>query len=304
MRRHILLASALALPLLATAPTARAADYQPWQGPYNTAYPGQPGDTSQLVRQLRQLIAKAEKAKAADPNFLRDLKNLANSYDNGPNEILSDNFSSGQYPDSRRWTVIAGNWRIVTQPARGLATQVNNPQYNNSANNTQSLVNGLLGALIAPQGSNQSQYQQTNNYAGLSAPVAIPNAFNLHFEFSPSQDATRFDLGMFRNNNDGAYFLSYMPTAPRGYMLSVALPGQGTKSIAYSPGNLNLNGSGFHAVDWQRDRDGRMTVAVDGQQVISVTDTSLRKSFDGFVMGNSGGFYIVRSVVITGGRNY
>ena len=303
MRRPFLLATALALPLLAAAPASQAADYQPWQGPYNTGNQSQPGDTSQLVRQLRQLIYKAEKAKAADPNFLRDLKNLANSYDNQSNRILSDNFSTGQYPDNRRWTVIAGDWRIVSQPAQGLGTQVKNQQANTS-NNTQSLVTGLLGALIAPQGSNQSQTQQTNNYAGLSAPVAIPNAFNLHFEFSPSQDATRFDLGMYRDNNDGAYFLSYMPTAPRGYMLSVTVPGQGTRQIAYSPGVMNLNGRGFHAVDWQRDRDGRMTVAVDGQQLIDVTDTSLRKPFDGFVMGNSGGSYIIRSVIITGGRNY
>jgi hypothetical protein len=299
MRRVFLLATALALPLLATAPAARAEDYQPWQGPYNSGNPNQPGDTSQLVHQLRQLIAKAEKAKAADPNFLRDLKKLANSYDQGSTQILSDNFNSGQYPDSSRWTVIAGNWRIITQPAAGLATQVNTQQ---SGNNTQNLVNGLLGALISPQGSNQSQ--QSNGYAGLQAPVAIPNAFNVHYEFSPSQDAVRFDVGMYRNNNNGAYFLSYLPTQPRGFMLSSAVPGQGTRQIAYSPGIMNLNGRGFMSVDWKRDRDGRMTVAVNGQPLISVTDTSVQQPFDGFVMGNSGGFYIIRSVVITGGRTY
>ena len=301
MRRIFLLATALALPLLASAPAGQAADYQPWQGPYGTGNSGQPGDTSQLIHQLRQLIAKAEKAKAADPNFLRDLKNLADSYDSqAVSQILSDNFNSGQYPDNSRWKVLAGDWRIITQPAAGLATKVYTQQAGNSSQN---LVNGLLGALISPQGSNQSQNQQ-NNYAGLSAPVAIPNAFNLHFEFSPSQDATRFDLGMYRDNDDGAYFLSYMPTAPRGYMLSVSVPGQGTRQIAYSPGIMNFNGRGFHAVDWKRERDGRMTVAVDGQPLIDVTDTSVRKPFDGFVMGNSGGFYIIRSVVITGRRIY
>jgi hypothetical protein len=301
MRRLFLLATALALPLLASAPATRADDYQPWQGPYNSGNPNQPGDIGQLVHQLRQLIAKAEKAKAADPNFLRDLKNLANSYDQGSMQILSDNFNSGQYPDSRRWKVIAGDWRIVTQPAAGLGTQVNTRQ---NGNNTQNLVNGLLGALISPQGNNQNQNQQGNNYAGLQAPVAIPNAFTVHFEFSSSEDATRFDVGTYRDNNDGAYFLSYMPTAPRGFMLSRSVPGQGTQQIAYSPGIMNLNGRGFHAVDWKRERDGRMTVAVDGQPLIDVTDTAVQKSFDGFVMGNNGGFYIIRNVSITGRRNY
>ena len=314
MKRLTLLASALALALLALPllalfpgapapiPMALADDYQPWQGPYNSAGTGQPGDIQQLVKQLRQLIAKAEKAKAADPKFLRDLKNLTESYDI-PSQILFDNFSSGQSPDSRRWNVTAGNWRIVTQPSPGLATRVGTQQSGQYNNNNQNALTGLLGALIAPQGNNQSQNQQGNGYAGISAPVAIPNAFNLHIEFSASNDAQRLDLGMYRDNSDGGYFLSYMPTAPRGFQLSVVLPGQQSRPIAYTQDSVNLNGQGTHAVDWKRDRDGRMSVALDGQEIMNVVDTSLRKPFDGFAIGNSGGFYIIRTVAITG-RNY
>lgn len=317
MKRLTLLASALALALLALpllalfagapAPAlisvALAQDYQPWQGPYNSAGTGQPVDAQQLVKQLRQLIAKAEKAKAADPKFLRDLKNLTDSYD-VPSQIFFDNFSSGQYPDSRRWNVTAGNWRIVTQPSPGLATRVGTQQYGQyNNNNNQNALTGLLGALIAPQGNNQPQNQQGNGYAGISAPVMISNAFSLHIEFSASNDAQRFDMGVYRDNSQGGYFLSYMPTAPRGLMLSVAVPGQASSAIAYSQGSLNFNGQGTHAVDWKRDRDGRMIVAVDGQEIMNVIDTSLRRPFDGFALGNSGGFYIIRSVAITG-RNY
>ena len=317
MSRLTMLAGALALPLLAwpllalfpgaPAPTlisvALADDYQPWQGPYNSPGTGQPGDLQQLVKQLRQLIAKAEKAKAADPKFLRDLKNLTDSYD-VPSQIFFDNFSSGQYPDNRRWNVTAGNWRIVTQPSPGLANRVSTQQYGQySNNNNQNVLTGLLGALIGPQGSNQSQNQQGNDYAGISAPVAISNAFSLHIEFSASNDAQRLDMGVYRDNSEGGYFLSYMPTAPRGFMLSVAVPGQPSRAIAYSQGTLNFNGQGTHAVDWKRTRDGRMSVALDGQEIINVADTGLRKPFDGFAIGNSGGFYIIRTVAISG-RNY
>ncbi|HEY2889556.1 MAG TPA: hypothetical protein VGJ31_02970 [Dongiaceae bacterium] len=307
MKHMALLAGALALPLLALSlaalpSAALAADYQPWQGPYNTGNPGQPGDTQQLVKQLRQLIGKAEKAKAADPAFLRDLKDLADSYDNPwPNQIFFDNFSNGQYPDTRRWQVTAGNWRIVAQPSPGLLTQVNLQQQGQYGNNGQNVLSGLLGALISPQGG-QSQNQQNNRYAGISAPVAIPNAFNLHFEFAATADSTRFDLGMYRGNNDGGYFLTYTPTAPRGLTLSAVTPGQGNQQIGTSNGTLNLNDRANHAIDWKRDRDGNMTVVVDGRPVMAVSDTSLRKPFDGFVMGNSGGSYIIRSVTITGGR--
>ena len=317
MNRLTMLAGALALLLLALPllvlfpgasaliPVALADDYQPWQGPYNAPTPGQPGDVQQLVKQLRQLIAKAETAKAADPKFLRDLKNLAESYDSPwPNQVLFDDFSSGQYPDNRRWSVTAGNWRIVTQPSPGLATRVSTQQYGQYSNNSnQNVLTGLLGALIAPQGNTQPQYQQGNGYAGISAPVKISNAFNLHIEFSASNDAQRLDIGMYRDNSDGGYFLSYMPTAPRGFQLTVVVPGQQSRLLALTAASINLNGQGTHAVDWKRDRDGRMIVALDGQEIMNVTDTSLRKPFDGFAMGNSGGFYIIRSVAISG-RNY
>ena len=249
MKRLTLLASAfalalLALPLLALFAGAPAPALYPlpWpmiinpgRAPIIPPGSGQPGDVQQLVKQLRQLIAKAEKAKAADPKFLRDLKNLTDSYDI-PSQILFDNFSSGQYPDNRRWNVTAGNWRIVTQPSPGLATRVSTQQSGQYGNNNQNALTGLLGALIAPQGSNQSQNQQGNGYAGISAPVAIPNAFSLHIEFSASNDAQRLDMGMYRNNNDGGYFLSYMPTAPRGFQLSVVVPGQQSRMIALFSG--------------------------------------------------------------------
>src|SRR5262249_54569403 len=147
-----------------------------------------------------------------------------------------------------------------------LSTQVNSQQY--SQNNTQNSLQGLLGAVLNTQGN---QNQQNIQYASITAPVQIPNAFNLHFEFSAMQDAKRFDLGMYRNNNDGGYFLSYTPTMPWGITISVTLPGQAARQIAHS-GVMNLNGGQTRAIDWKRDRDGRMTVAVDGTTIITVTD--------------------------------
>src|SRR5690242_8021198 len=94
MRRLHLITAALVL-LTVSIPAALADDYQPWQNPNNSA---QPGDMQQFVKQLRQLIYKAEKAKAADPNFLKDLKGLADSYDNPwPAQVFFDDFRDGDY---------------------------------------------------------------------------------------------------------------------------------------------------------------------------------------------------------------
>ena len=75
------------------------------------------------------------------PAFLRDLKDLTDSYDNPwPNQIFSDNFNNGQYPDNRRWKVTAGNWRIVTQPSPGLLTRVDTQQQGQYGNNGQNVL--------------------------------------------------------------------------------------------------------------------------------------------------------------------
>ena len=295
MRQLFLVAASLAL-LALSVPAARADDYQPWQNPNN---PSQPGDMPQLVKQLRQLIYKAEKAKAADPNFLKDLKSLADSYDNPwPVRVFFDDFRDGDYLTNPPWTVSAGNWRIVAQPISGLQTSVHvQQQSSNTFGNNQDFA-GILNSFLQPGG--QTQTQQQNQYAGISTSVSIPNAFNLHFEFTAGQDNQRLDLGFYRANNNGGYFLTYTPTAQNGFTLSRVVPGQANQTIGNSA-PLNIGGDrALHTIDWKRSRDGRMTVAVDGKIMVDATDTTMRKGFDGFAIGNSGGFYIIHSVTITG----
>ncbi len=295
--RHLFLVATSVVLLGLSFPAVRADDYQPWQNPNN---PNQPGDMPQLVKQLRQLIYKAEKAKAADPNFLKDLKSLADSYDNQwPVRVFFDDFRDGDYLSNPPWRVSAGNWRITDQPIHGLQTGVQvQQQSTNTYGNNQDIA-GILNSFLQPQG--QTQTQQENPYAGISTSVSIPSAFNLHFEFMTAQDSERLDLGFYRGNNNGGYFLTYTPTAQDGLTISRVVPGQANQEIANSAGPLNLGGDrALHAIDWKRGRDGRMTVAVDGRIVIDATDTSFHRGFDGFAIGNSGGRYIIHSVTISG----
>lgn len=291
MRRLRLIAAAFVL-LTVSIPAAQADNYQPWQNPNN---PSQPGDMQQFVKQLRQLIYKAEKAKAADPNFLKDLKSLADSYDNEwPTQVFFDDFRTGTYPDKSRWRISAGDWRLVDQPVRGMQTGVPIQQ---SQNNNQNNVVGLLGQLLQPGGQNQNQQQ--NQYAGISTNTQIPNAFNLHFEFVSGRDSQRLDLGFYRGNNNGGYFLTYTPMAQNGLTLSRVVPGQANQTIGNS-GPLNIGDLKLHTIDWKRSRDGRMTVAVDGRLTVDATDNTMQRSFDGFAIGNSGGWYTIRSIAISG----
>jgi hypothetical protein len=66
------------------------------------------------------------------------------------------------------------------------------------------------------------------------------------------------------------------------------------------PGALNLEDGNHHFIEWTRDRNGRMTVTVDGTKLIDVTDRGFRDPFDGITMVNFEGDFAVRAVEVNG----
>ncbi len=304
MRRYGLLIALLIVPLLPGALAVRADEptYAPWQGP------AQSTDMQQLLKQLRALIAKAEQAKAADPVFLSDLKKLADSYDSPwPTKVLYDDFKDGDFTVNPAWTVEAGTWRVDTQGSfPGLRTKVFAPQTTGTSqggSSAQATALGILGALLNPQQTTQSQQPAQEQYAAISTRAAIPNSFYIRLEIVSRQPGGRFDFGPYWGGQDGSgYYLTYATTAASGLTLSSVAGGSGVKQIARSSGAVHLEDGAAHVIDWKRDRSGKMTVALDGTVMVETTDLTIRKPFEGFIMANSGGSYIIRSVAINGGR--
>ena len=104
--------------LIHTAATAQSSRYQQYDAPQQ-----QTVDKSQeLIDALNKLIDEAERARAADPRFLRDLRDLANRYD-WPWRVmvLRDDFRDGDFTKGPRWTVKAGeyyiDWRDGLKPS-------------------------------------------------------------------------------------------------------------------------------------------------------------------------------------------
>ncbi len=72
------------------------------------------GDTQELVEALRALINEADRGRAADPLFLRDLRDLADRFDNPWHaRILFDDFRDGDYTRDPAWRVVSGSARWI-----------------------------------------------------------------------------------------------------------------------------------------------------------------------------------------------
>ena len=106
-RLRLVLVGLLGVLLLAGPPARAAERYSPWQPP------AQAGGMPDLIRSLRSLIDEAERSKAADPTFLDDLRELADTYDNAwPVRVVYDDFRDGDFTSNPPWTVSAGIWRV------------------------------------------------------------------------------------------------------------------------------------------------------------------------------------------------
>ena len=284
--------------------------YKPWPGQAQTSDAAPTDDVTGLLKRLRTLTDQAERSRAADPAFIKDLRDLANAYDNPwPLKLLSDDFHDGDFTRNPAWTVTAGRWQVDTRGSfTGLHSIITKPQAatgQRSPTGTQDVVRDVFGTFLKQQQAGQgAQREQTvrDEHATIFAPVRITNAFAIRLEIASAEGGGRFDFGpSIGQRGDSLYRMTYMPEADSGLVLS-RVTSEGTQLLASSNGRVILEDDKSHVIEWKRDRVGKMTVALDGKQVIETTDRQIRSGFDGFLMDNSGGSYWINSVEIAGTR--
>ena len=108
---------ALFLTGMVGAANAQQSRYSTWGNPDNQATGSEQNADSQrlqeLVGKLNKLVEDAEKARAADPIFLRDLKELSLAYGSLPRKkLIFEKFTDNDYTTNPTWTVKSGRFWI------------------------------------------------------------------------------------------------------------------------------------------------------------------------------------------------
>jgi hypothetical protein len=286
--------------------------YRSWAAP-------SAGGTQDMVEQLRALIEEAERANAADPRFLADLKALAGAFDQtAPMEILHDDFRDGDYTAGVAWTVTSGRWwveeavglrSLVAAQAPAQAPAAESKQRQSGEDIAKAVIGNLIGQMAGQQ--QQQQQQQGGRPAAAADTVpaeievarVIPNAFSARLEITSREKAGELRAGVYQGSMRGGwgYAIGYTPGAATGLRLMRLSRGAPTV-IASHDGGLDLEDGRLHVIEWARTLAGEITVAVDGQPLIAVTDTGLRDAFDGFALANLGGDYALRDLSIRRAR--
>ena len=270
--------------------------YQQWPG----AEGGGSEDVNKLVQDIQKLIDQAEKDKAADPQFLDDLRGVLADYQNPwTTRVLYDDFSDGNYTVNPTWTVSGGVFKVKKEGFNiGLKSSVIpqgvTPQQQSSGNVVLDILNAANG---------QQQQPTSFQYSAIYTPVKVSNAFATRIEFTSVDRFGRMDFGPYLGASGAtAYRVAYLPGQTKDSLRLIRITSKGAVAIATYKGALNLEDNRRHVLEWTRDRNGVMSVVLDGQDMMQATDRTITKPFDGFLMINSGGTYWVRSVTIDGGK--
>ena len=280
--------------------TSSTPRYSEWQGGASNQ------QLQAFVAKLKSMVDEADKAKAADPVFLQDLRDLiASTSATAPAttapaaqptvRLFYDDFRDGNYTAAPIWKVTAGAWTVdVFGSNTGLQSKI----IPAGQTSTQTIkLNDVLGALLQPP---TAQSNANASYSSIYTAQRISNVFKIHLDLVSKEKFGRFDFGPYLGaGGSTAYRVTYFPGSNPGLALQ-RVTAQGTTTIGSYNQTLSLEGDKPHAIEFLRDGAGAMTVSVDGKALISVKDTTIAKPFDGFLIINSGGRYVVRTVAIDG----
>ena len=307
----VLLASALAVPAVAD----DGSRYSEWR--QDGAETDNSTALEALARELEALIDEADRARAADPRFLQDLRDKIAAHVAGAQPraaLIRDDFSDGDFTDDPRWTVVSGDFSVDRR--LGLLTVV--PVDQADVEKSGDAIDAILDtgsdifedgrdALDDLLGGGKEEIKEDAVPVGpepaeIVLETAVPNAFALVLKMSSriARKGARFEIDVFQRGADYAgYRLSYLPGDDPGLQLS-RFGRRGVVVIGEHRDKLALEDGHSHSVALRRSGDGTMSVIVDDTALIRVKSGAFKASFDGVSLVNGGGDYGVRSIAVHG----
>lgn len=295
----LLLASLLSTPTLATEATsnndAYGAKYGTWDNPAM--------ETRELVNELRQLVDKADKARAADPKFLRDLRKLAARYDKPLlRTLFNDDFRDGDFTHNPAWQVVSGKFRVDS--TTGLRSLVEQYQSSNDEQQPTDIGDMLFDVLRKELEKDKKKKEQKYDEFRYQPAIIrldhhIPNAFVMRAELISVQHHGRVDFALYQDSRKlSGYRLSYTPDSSQPFQfLRVSERGESVIDAYRKP--VKLEDNQVHVLEWHRDQRGKMTLKLDGALLFSTEDSWLREAFNGFALINNGGEYALQNITLS-----
>ena len=306
-RRALLATVLISAPFAASAQDSR---YQSWSPPGGTSTQAGATSADNLLKDLKTLVDDAEKARAADRMFLRDLRDLMARYQRPwTQRLMFDDFVDGDITRNPTWTTVSGEFWVEQGyglRSKGVAGAPASAAPSGKISKEE-LAISILGAVLSGANKNKTNTAPAATPAGeakpavLSTRARISNTFALTSSFSSWKGEGSFAYAVTQGAGGAGYRLVYNPKqTARGASLElvrVTSRGEGTIDSASI---TTLEDQKNHSLEWTRAKDGQMIVSLDGKKVLNARDASFRDPFDAVAIINAGADVIVKSVEVLG----
>ena len=177
--------------------------YSAWPDP-SRAGAGE-AKVQELIDALGAIVDEAERARAADPRLLRDLRDLARRFDRPWRvSVLSDDFADGDFTANPAWTVTAGRYWV--EPGYGLRSAITPAAKAPSGGGDQKgdLAAALIGSILNQALGQKGQHQAAAPArAAIHVVQAITNAFAIRLEVTSWQGKGHLEIGPYPGRGAG-----------------------------------------------------------------------------------------------------
>lgn len=296
---HSILALAVGLSLSSVPPFATAA-----------------GQT-ELVEELRTLVDKSRRERAADRWLQNALEDLLAKHDNPwQREILYDDFADGDYTRQPSWQVLRGEFQVIrgqglfssadaySTPSRSSGTGEKQPSASEALSGL--IVGAILDSALGPADKGQTGNPPANASASggpaeirLKANVSNSFAIDMGFRHAAGRDAA-FEV-VLQQSEAGNYGYRLRVQSGRRGFIEVQRIRAGRGSVVASknldPGYADGR---LHELTWRQGPDGTIGVAVDGVELLSARDRAYRDPYPWLHLVNDQGEMTLRSLRVSG----
>lgn len=203
---------------------------------------------------------------------------------------LVDDFADGDFTRNPPWRVLSGEFRV--EDGR-LVTRVETATADPQREIGQALLRDVLGGALGVAVPGQARS------AAITHATWIGNAFAVDVRLAgQDRPGARLDFGPYRQADAASgYRLAYVSGESRPLRLLAVTEGRSATIATADPGVDLLDGQ-MRLIQWARDAEGRMTVAIDERTVLEARDRTIAGDFDGFSIVNRGGAWSVDSVSV------
>jgi hypothetical protein len=292
---------------------AQTADqYTPWQSPREQA----------LLDELRRMVARAERDRAASPDFLGDLDRLIERYSSDRAAATAPPPPAPEAPSSEVSTAkppapaaggpvppvageppaqVAAPARPLEEPPITIGDTVVGDDFsdgNFTAAPGWTVVQGDWS--VDPDKGLRSAAADGGNgtVTAIALTERMPNAFALDMELTDIAASGQFEVRFYQGNGrESGYRLVYRADGRPALALYRA-GASGIVQLAQTASLPALTRGERADISWVRRSDGTFFVTVAGQPVLRAADTAFRDGWTGLMLVDFEGDFAVRSLAV------